>query len=48
VLRARYRLGPLRQVLGAEQLSPDRSRQQILAGVRARAQEAGQEAAGLK
>jgi hypothetical protein len=35
-------------VLGAEQFSPNRSGQQILAGVRAQAPETGQEAAGLE
>jgi hypothetical protein len=35
-------------MLGAEQLSPDRARQQVLAGIRARAPEAGKEPEGLK
>jgi hypothetical protein len=35
-------------MFGAEQLSPDWSRQQVLAGVGARAPEAVKEAAGLK
>jgi len=48
VLGARHRLCPFPEMLGAEQLSPDRPRQQVLAGVGARAPEAGKEATGLK
>jgi hypothetical protein len=48
VLCDRYRLGPFPEVLGAQQLSPDRSREQLFAGVRARAPEAGEEMAGIE
>ncbi|MDH4349410.1 MAG: hypothetical protein OEW17_11435 [Gemmatimonadota bacterium] len=48
MLPGRNRLGSFPEVLGAKQLSPDRSRQQFLAGVRARAPEQGKEAAGIE
>jgi hypothetical protein len=48
MLGAGHGLGPFPKVLGAEQLSPHRPGQQVLAGICARAPQARNEAAGVK
>jgi hypothetical protein len=41
-------MGPFPEMLCPEQFSPDRPRQNVFAGIRARALEAGEQAAGLE